>query len=117
MKSNEPVIAPQIRALVNVVKRKLIYILVFLTFFFLTGGIEYKYITFDLKRDTGTSSVSFKYQETIGIFGFYYQESGEGLWTITERSTKERKYSLSTSYGWKLDPSLRIISITREARE
>jgi len=100
-------------------KRKLIYTLIILSFIFLTGGIKYQYTDFD-DKDESTKNyirIRYKYQKEIRIFGFYYREIGDGLWEIRGSNLSDKKLSHSTFYGWGLSPSLKIISITKATRK
>jgi len=81
------------------VKKKLIYVAIFLIFTLLTGGIQYHFIIWE---DIG---LSYGYTEEVRIFGFYHKKYCPKLGERVE-----------VSYGWGFFPSLKIFSINNEKK-
>ena len=80
--------------------RKLIYLAIIVTFLFLTGGIKYRGRTYGYYNQKEMRFIRTGHSvKEIRVLGFYYREI-------------EKPDRLETSYGWGLDPSLGIFSIS-----
>jgi len=80
--------------------RKLTFLAIIIVFVFLTGGIKYRGRTYGYYNQKEMRFIRTGHSvKEIRVLGFYCREI-------------EKSDRLEMSYGWSLEPSLRIVSIT-----